>query len=53
MTDKEKAEKELEKFRKEFIKLKSKYPHIMVTSDQSGWLMAYHTVIVNTKICIR
>lgn len=52
MTDKEKAEKELNKFKKEFAKLMSKYPHIMVSSDISGYLTAYHTVAYNSKICI-
>ena len=52
MTDKEKAEKELEKFKKEFGKLMSKYPHVRVSSDINGYLMAYHTVAYNTKICI-
>ena len=52
MTDKEKAEKELEKFKKEFDKLMSKYPHVMVSNNVSGDLIAYHTVAYNTKICI-
>jgi hypothetical protein len=52
MTDKEKAEKELKKFKKEFAKLMSKYPHVMVSSDISGYLTAYHTVAYNSKICI-
>lgn len=52
MTDKEKAEKELAKFRKEFKKLMSKYPNVMVSSNIDGYLMAYHTVAYNTKICI-
>ena len=52
MTDKEKAEKELKKFKNEFDKLMSKYPHVMVSSDINGYLMAYHTVAYNSKICI-
>ncbi len=52
MTDKEKAEKELKKFKKEFDKLMIKYPYVMVSSDINGYLMAYHTVAYNTKIRI-
>ena len=50
--EKQQAEKELEKFKKEFDKLMSKYPNIMVSSDIRGDLMAYHTVAYNSKICI-
>lgn len=47
----EKAKKELEKFKKDFNKLMSKYPNVIVSSDTRGDLMAYHTVAC-TKICI-
>lgn len=49
---KEKAAKELEKFKKDFDKLMSKYPMVIVSSDIRGDLMAYHTIAYNTKICI-
>jgi hypothetical protein len=52
MTDKEKAEKELKKFKNEFDKLMSKYPHVMVASNINGDLMAHHTAVYNTKIFI-
>ena len=41
MTDKEKAEKTLEKFKKDFDKLMAKYPMVIVSSDIRGDLMAY------------
>lgn len=51
---KKEAEKQLLKFKKDFDKLMSKYPDIMVASDIRGDLMAYLTnsSIVGAKICI-
>ena len=41
MTDKEKAEKTLEKFKKDFDKLMAKYPKVLLSSDIDGDLVAY------------
>ena len=51
---KKEAEKQLLKFQKEFGKLMSKYPDVMVASNINGDLMAYLTnsAIVGAKICI-
>lgn len=46
----ETAEKELEKFKKEYQKLVSKYPKIMVATDVKGCLMAYHLMTYNSKV---
>jgi hypothetical protein len=49
---KQKTIKELQKFKKEFQKLEAKYPHITVTSDIHGELMAYNTFNYSNKIYI-
>lgn len=50
--EKEKAIKELEKFKKEFKKLEAKYPNITITSDIHGELMAYNNFNYYHKIYI-
>lgn len=50
MDDKEKAERELEKFKKEFDELMAKYPDIYVGSDMHGDLRAKHAKVFNAKI---
>jgi hypothetical protein len=50
MDDKEKAEIELEKFKKEFDELMAKYPNVYVVSDVYGDLRARHYKDVNAKI---
>ena len=49
---KEAALKELEKFKKEYQKLVSKYPEVMVQMDVRDRLTAYHTVTYNTKVLL-
>jgi hypothetical protein len=51
--DKEKAERELKKFKKEFDELMAKYPNILVGSDMHGDLRAKHAKEFNTKIYLR
>jgi len=50
MDDKERAEIELEKFKKEFDELMAKYPDILVGSDIYGDLKAHHAKVFNAKI---
>ena len=50
MDDKERAERELEKFKREFDALLAKYPDIEVGSDMHGDLRARNTKVYNTKI---
>ena len=52
MTKDEAALKELEKFKKEYQKLVSKYPNVMVQMDVRDRLTAYHTVTYNTKVLL-
>ena len=49
----ETAEKELEKFKKEYQKLISKYPKIMVATDVKGCLTAFHLMTYNSKVILR
>jgi len=49
---KKEAEKQLLKFKRDFEKLMSKYPHVMVSSDMRGDLVAVQTQSYNTKIFI-
>jgi len=48
--DKERAERELKKFKKEFDELMAKYPDIVVGSDIHGDLRARNNKVLNTKI---
>jgi hypothetical protein len=49
----EEAIKELEKFKKEFNKLMSKYPNIVVANNTREWLMAYRSSVTGTEqICL-
>jgi hypothetical protein len=48
----ETAEKELEKFKKEYQKLMSKYPKIMVATDVRGCLTAFHLMTYNSKVIL-
>ena len=52
MTKDEAALKELEQFKKEYQKLVSKYPTVMVQMDVRDRLTAYHTVTYNTKVLL-
>jgi ABC-type Zn uptake system ZnuABC Zn-binding protein ZnuA len=53
MTKDEAATKKLEKFKKEYQKLVSKYPEVMVASDMYGYLVAYHTETYNAKVFLQ
>lgn len=41
MSDKEKDQKTLEKFKKDYDKLAAKYPLVLVSNDIRGHLIAY------------
>lgn len=48
----ETAEKELEEFKKEYQKLKSKYTKILVASDVRGRLTAFHLMTYDSKVLL-
>jgi len=48
--DKERADRELKKFKEKFNELMAKFPDILVGSDIHGDLRAHHAKFFNTKI---